>query len=157
LLIALTAFLGSQTDKIAFTSAETIPLNITQAEKAVALSFNAVALAQKAGANVTELTTELNQVAALLAQAENAYRNGDKIGAINTANTVSTVALNIESVAAQTKVEASKTRQDEFTLVVSLSVTAEIILFVVLFIVWRRLKRNHIKNISRMKPEAISS
>jgi len=157
LLIALTAFFASQIYKTSCASAETVPSNITQAEKAVALSFNAVDLAQKSGANVTELTTQLNEAVSLLAQAENAYRNGDNITAVNTANAIIPIASKIESTAIEIKTEASRTRQNSLTMVISLSITAEIVLILVLFTIWRRLRQNHIKEISRMKPEAIGS
>ena len=47
------------------------------ANNSVNLAFNLVLKAEKAGANVKALLTQLNVAANLIAQAENAYRSGD--------------------------------------------------------------------------------
>jgi len=60
-----------------FAQADQTSSKLQTANTAVGRAFNAVLDAEKAGANVTDLLSQLNVAAGILAQAENLYRTGD--------------------------------------------------------------------------------
>jgi len=63
--------------RVSASSEETAALAITEAEETVASAYEAVLEAEKAGANVTDLLSVLNEAGMLLSKAHLAYAMGD--------------------------------------------------------------------------------
>ena len=152
LLVLFLVFIVSSSS---FTAAqeETGLEDIIRAQNALMGCFDATKAAEAAGADVTNLLTRLNKACDLLAQAENAFRSGDfnlasskAKAAVPIAEKVSSDARNLESVAL---VNAKNT----FWLTTTFSITSLAVFIFILFFVWRRFKRNYIKNLSSKKPE----
>jgi hypothetical protein len=125
------------------------------ANTAVNQAFNAVLDAEKAGANVTDLLAQINTAQGILAQAENLYRNGDS-------NTVSTQADNVLAITRQVTNEAQDAKQtaivasqSTFWSTITLTAIGVFVFVLVLFLVWRRFKRNYIESLSEAKPEVV--
>ena len=77
-------------------------------------AFNAVLDAEKAGANVTDLLTQLNTAQGLLAQAENSYRTGDTNTATTQAESVLPIAQQVTAAAQDAKQSAIVSEQNAF-------------------------------------------
>jgi CHASE3 domain sensor protein len=118
-------------------------------------AFNAVLDAEKAGANVTDLLTQLNTAQGLLAQAE----NSDRTGVINTAATqadsVLPIAQQVTNEAQDAKQTAIVSSQNAFWSPITLTVIGVFIFVLVLFLVWRLFKRYYIERLSEAKPEVV--
>ena len=122
---------------------------------AVSQAFNAVSDAEKAGVNVTGLVNRLNGAADLLAQAEIAYNNGDLAGTSAKADSVLPIAQEVGSSAQAAESTASANAQFGFWLAFGIFVGGSIVFVSVLFVVWRRFKKNYYKNLVDTKPEVI--
>ena len=127
------------------------------ANTSVEQAFNAVLSAEKAGASVTSLLNQLNVAEDLLAQADNAYRTGDSSLAAAKADAVIPIAQQVTSSALTAKDSASASAQTSFWSTIALAVVGSVVLVLALFLVWRRLKRNYIKNLSEAKPELVNN
>jgi Na+/H+ antiporter NhaC len=66
------------------------------------------------------------------------------------------IAQQVISAAQNAKQTAQVTAQNSFYATIAFTVIGSIIFVFVLFMVWRRLKRNYIKNLSEAKPELVS-
>jgi predicted PurR-regulated permease PerM len=130
--------------------------NLQAANTAVNQAFNAVSDAEKAGANVTNLLTQLNSATGILAQAENSYRTGDFNTAATQADSVIPIAQQVTTAAQNAKQTASVSSQNGFRYSISLTLISAFVFVLVLFLVWRRLRRGYIKNLYEGKPELIS-
>src|SRR5665647_153111 len=80
-----------------------------------------------------------------LAQADNSLRTGDF-------NTVSTQAESVLPIAQQITLDA----QNVFWFTIAFTVIATFVFVLVLFLVWRWVKRSYIKNLSESKPEVVN-
>jgi CHASE3 domain sensor protein len=136
---------------------DTTTSKLLAANTAVNQAFNAVLDAEKAGANVTDLLAQLNTAQGILAQADNSYRVGDT-------NTATTQATSVISIAQQVTLDAQNTNQtaivssqNGFWSTIALTVIGVFVFVLVLFLVWRRFRRNYIERLSGAKPELVSS
>jgi len=124
---------------------------------AVGRAFSAVLDAEKAGANVTSLLSQLNDAADQLAQAENAYRTGDSAVASNKADAALSIALQVTFDAQTAKQTALVSTQNAFWLTIAFTAVGIIMFLEILFLAWVWFKRNYIKNLSEAKPELVSN
>jgi hypothetical protein len=120
-------------------------------------AFNAVLEAEKAGANVTSLVTELSNLASLLDIAENAYRIGEQNTVIAAVESVVPLANSLVVSANNAKGIAQDASQAAFWSSITYSVIGIAVFAVVLFIVWCFIKNSYIKGIKNAEPRVISN
>ncbi len=125
------------------------------ANTALNQAFNAVFDAEKAGANVTDLLAQINTAQGILAQAENSNRTGDYDTAATQADTVLPIAQQVTLDAQNAKQTAIVSSQNAFWSTITLTAIGVFIFVFVLFLVWRRFKRNYIESLSEAKPEVV--
>jgi hypothetical protein len=136
--------------------ADQVPPKVAEADIAVGQAFNAVLHAEQAGANVTSLLAQLNDAAALLAQAEMASRNGDANAAADNATGALSIASEVKAEAVDAKASALVAGTNALWFTTVFSVVGATALVLALFLVWRRLKHGYFKNSLESKPEATS-
>ena len=136
-------------------SAQTSQLTVyLQADNtAVNQAFSAVLAAEKAGANVTSLLSQLNVVAGNLAQAENSYRSGNYSAAAIQADNVLPTAQQITTAAQYAKQAAIGSGQNTFWSTIAFTLIGISIFVVVLSLVWRWFRRRYFNNLFQSKPK----
>ena len=127
------------------------------ANNAVNQAFNTVLDAEKAGANVTGLLSQLNVAGGILAQAENAYRTGDSGTAATKADSVLPIAQQVMTAAQSARQTAATLGQNAFWETIAFTAVGSVVFVYVLFLVWRRVKLRYIKNLCEAKPELVSN
>ena len=140
-------------DHYVFAQIDQTTSKIAAANTAIDGAFNAVLDAEKAGANVTSLLTQLNVAESDLAQAENAYRTGDSNTAAAQADSVLPIAQEVTTAAQNAKQTALVSGQNAFWSTIAFTVIGVFVFVLVLFLVWRWFKRSYIKSLSEAKPE----
>ena len=125
------------------------------ADTAANQAFNAVLVAEKAGANVTGLLVHLNVAQGILAQAENSYRSGDFSTAATQADSVLPIAQQVTNEAQGAKQSALVSERNGLWSTIALTVVGVFVFVLILFLVWRRFKRNYIERLSEAKPELV--
>lgn len=130
---------------------------IHAAETASMQAFNSILNAEKAGANVTGLISQLNDAEGILAQAENSYRTGDYSTAATQADSILPLAQQVTLEAQHAKQTAIDSSQNALWSTITLTVTGVLVFVLSLFLVWRRFKRIYIKRLSEAKPELNST
>lgn len=128
-----------------FATAQTSGLNA--ANTVVDQAFNTLYSAEKAGANVTSLLNRLNNAAALLAEAENMFRNGD----INSADAKTDEAV---SIARQIVGEAQylkETAETSSFSTLAITIIGIAVSILALFIVWHLFKGRYIRSNANFK------
>jgi hypothetical protein len=129
---------------------------LIETEKVVAKAFSAVLGAEKAGANVTSILTQLSDAADRLAQAENSYRSGNLSSLnVNVANIFS-IATEITEEAQNLEETASVSVQSQAWSMLAFTVFGITLFLLTLFAVWHWLRRSYIKNLSNANPEVFS-
>jgi hypothetical protein len=123
------------------------------ANLAIEGAFNSVLDAEKAGANVTNLLSQLNYAVNLMAQAENAFRVGDNNTAVNDADAVIPITQKVTSSAQTLKQSATVNSQNAFWYTIVFTFTASLVFMLVVFLVWRWFKRRYIYGLLPAKPE----
>ena len=139
---------GAQTDQTT--------LKLQAANSAVEQAFIAVLDAEKAGANVTDLLSQLNYAEGKLAQAENSYRTGHFNIAAVQADNVRPIAQQVTTAAQSAKQTALDSGQITFWSSITSTVVGVFVFVLVLFVVWSWFKRSYIKSLSDAKPEVVS-
>ena len=124
---------------------------------AVNQAFNAVLDAEKAGANVTDLLAQINIAQEILAQAENLYRTGNTNSSAVQADSVLPITQQVTLDAQSAKQNAIISTQNAFWTTIALTIVGIIVFILVLFLVWRRVKRNYVERLSDAKPELVSN
>jgi predicted PurR-regulated permease PerM len=131
--------------------------SIQTANNSINRAYANILAAEKSGANITQLITNLNVAAELLAQAENAYQSGNL-------NSVNSNADNARLIANQVNGEAVTIRNTtignsagQFTLTIIISITAALLYLIALLLIWRRFKRRYNKRLLSMKPEVVKN
>ena len=138
---------AAQTDQ---TAIELQSVNI-----AVGKAFNAVLDAEKVGANVTSLLTQLNDANNQLAQAENAYRTGDITAASNKADAALSIALKVTKAAQNTQESTKVSIQTADNSTLAFSVGGAVVFVIVLILVWLWFKQRYTNSLSDKRPEVI--
>jgi hypothetical protein len=123
------------------------------ANTAVNEAFTAILEAQKVGANVTDLLSQLNYADSVLASAENSYRAGDLIGAGNQADSVIPLAQQVTSLAQSAEQAALVSGENAFLETIALTIFGSFVFVLVLFFVWRRFKHRYVENLSDSESE----
>jgi uncharacterized membrane protein len=136
-----------------FAQSDTVSSKIQNASNALDQAFSAVLDAEKAGANVTDLLTQLNVAANSLAQAENSYRTGDLASAIYHADNVLPVTSYILEAAQTAEQNALTSGQASIWATIAFTVMCASVFLLILFLVWSVFNRRYIANLSHAKPE----
>jgi hypothetical protein len=150
LLIFSICFLGLNT---AFAQTNQADSKLQAVNNSVNQAFNAVLDAEKAGANVTDLLSQLNNAANILAGAENSYRAGDITATIAKANSLLPIAQEITNNAQVLKQSAIVNGQNNFWSTIIFTIVIAVVFVLVLFFIWRWFKRNYMNRLSESKPE----
>jgi hypothetical protein len=150
MLILSVCFIGLNSAIAQTTQADS---KLRAANTSVNQAFNAVLDAEKAGANVTDLLSQLNTVANLLAEAENSYKAGDINASIAKANSLLPITQEITNKAQTLKNSAIVDTQNNFWFMILITVDVAVVFVLVLFFIWRWFKRNYMKRLSEAKPE----
>jgi CHASE3 domain sensor protein len=127
----------------AFAQTDQTASKLQVANSAVEQAFNAVLDAEKSGANVNGSLSQLNVAESDLANAEISYRNGDYNTAAALADSVLPIAQQVTASAQDAKQTALVSSQNAFLSTIALTVIGAIVLVLVLFLVWRRLKQSY--------------
>ena len=143
-------------ERYVFAQTDQTASKLQAANTAVEQAFNAVLDTEKAGANVTDLLAQLNNAAGILAQAENSYRTGDSNTAAAQADSVLPIAQEVTTSAQEAKQTALVSGQNAFWSTIAFTVIGAFVFVLVLFLVWRWVKRIYINNLSQAKPEVNS-
>ncbi len=127
------------------------------ANNSVNLAFDLVLKAEKAGANVKALLTQLNVAANLIAQAENSYRSGDT--SIIDSNTDQAVAIARQVTAQATTLEKSATEAQQNARLTSvlLAVLGSVIFILSLILIWGFFKSHYLNRVLESKPEVVDN
>ena len=126
---------------------------LSGAENALASCYVAVADAERAGANASDLTFRLNLAGELLAKAYNAYRLGEYDAAYSYASNCSSSISEIVSNATDLKQKAETAYDNRLFYTAAVSILALSLLFVLSLFGWRFLKEQYLKRVLGMKPE----
>jgi hypothetical protein len=150
ILILSICFLGLNT---AFAQTNQANSKLQVANQSVNQAFNAVLDAEKAGANVTDLLSQLNNATNILAGAENSYRAGDINATIAKANSLLPITQEITINAQFLKHSATVNGQNNFWSTIIFTIVIAVVFVLVLFFIWCRFKRKYINRLSESKPE----
>ena len=143
-------------ERYVFAQTDQAESKLQAANTAVGQAFNVVLDAEKAGANVTGLLSQLNVAEGDLAKAENSYRTGDSNTAAAQADNVLPIAQEVTTAAQNAKQTAIVNGQNTFWYTIAFTVIGAFVFVLALFLVWRRFKRRYINNLSQAKPEVNS-
>jgi len=131
--------------------------SIEAANSSINQAFTNVLAAEKAGGNITQLLTELNNAGQLLAAADNAYRSGNLTSVTSNAENASLIADQVNSNALSLLNASIGKSQNNFWLTLVFSIDGAFVFVVVLFLVWRRFKRNYRMKLLGLKPKVVKN
>jgi hypothetical protein len=140
-----------------FAQSDQASLKLQAANIAVGQAFDAVLVAERAGANVTGLLTQLDFAGSVLARAENSYRSGDLDAAAVQADRVLPIAQAVTISAQGATQTASVSGTNSFWLTIAFTVIGGSVFVLALFLVWGRFKRGYLKKLFGSKPEVIEN
>jgi len=138
---------------LAFAATNNGNTSIQAANSSINQAFQNVLAAEKDGANVTRLLTNLNNAGELLTKAENAYHMGDLNSTSSNANNALLIATEVNTAALTLKNTSAIQSQNNFRYTIIFSASAASIYVVILFIVWRRFRQGYNKKLLSLKPE----
>lgn len=130
--------------------------SIMDAEASIRQAFEAVLEAERAHANVSDLTGELHEAGLFLSEAEIALTQNNLSAATLKADVSASLAQNVEVDALTVKESALANAQRVLGTTLLFSVIGSVLFLIGLMFVWGRVKRSYIKELSRMKPEVTS-
>ena len=157
LLVILAFSVGFLSVQQAIAQTDQATSKLQAANDSVNLAFNAVLDAEKAGANVTDLLAQINIAQEILAQAENLYRTGNTNSSAVQADSVLPITQQVTLDAQNAKQNAIVSTQNAFWSTIVLTIVGIFVFVLVLFLVWRRFKRNYVERLSDAKPELVSN
>jgi len=131
-------------------------MSIQVADEAVSSAFEAVLIAEDAGANVSTLILRLNKSASLLAEAKNLFRTDDYVEAAALADHIVELAHNVEDEASTLGGLASSERESFLKLSLISSIIGISAFLFFMLILWRRFKRAYIQKSLKLRPEVAS-
>jgi hypothetical protein len=126
------------------------------AETSLRQAFEAVLDAERAHANVSELTTKLHEAGLLLSEAEMALTQNNLGEATLKADLAIVLAQNVEVDAVTVKELALANAQRVLGTTLLFSVIGSVLFLIGLMLVWIRVKRSYLQELSQMKPEVTS-
>ena len=127
------------------------------ADGTVASAYTATLRAEKAGANVSDLLTRLDEAGKFLAQAHMAYRSGDFDGAILAANLARGIGEEVQNAADSLEVLARGESQQRLLFTFTGSIASVVLIVLGSFFGWRVFKRRYYERVLKMKPEVASN
>ena len=130
---------------------------ITNADDALKLAFKRVLDAEEAGANVSSLTSDLNEAGESLAEADVAYRNGNLTGAAGLADSCSALAGTVSVEALALKDSALTDSQQAFESTFIFSTGGAAVFVEALILSWFLFKRARARKLLGMKSEVASN
>src|SRR4030042_530294 len=132
-------------------------LAANDADGTVASAYTATLKAEKAGANVSDLLTRLDEAGEFLAQAHMAYRSGDFDGAILAANLARSIGEEVQNAADSLEVLARGESQQRLFFTFTGSIASIVLIVLGSFWGWRVFKRRYYERVLKMKPEVASN
>jgi len=128
-------------------------LKISEADSALKIAFKGVWEAERVGANVSGLVSDLKIAENFLAEAEIAYAHGDLNGTISKAGQCIVIANGVLNDAITLNNSASADMWRIFWLNLTFSSVGAIVFVIFLILIWDRFKRSYLKKMMKMKPE----
>ena len=145
LLLILFLFIGSLSfPSLAFAQGDTAAADIASARQLLTTCFDSARQAENSGANISSLTSVLNEAGDLLSRSELAYSQGDFYTAQNLASECSQRLDNLASEADALRSNAVQQRSFDFWVSISGSVAGTISVIVAGFMVWRVIKKRYV-------------
>jgi competence protein ComGC len=141
LLLAVSTILLLITPSVVSAQRNVTESAISAAQSKLLSCFEAAKLAEKAGANISQLTAPLNNAGLLLSQAELAYSNGDFEVAQNLTVQCQSVLSNFISNATALQTSATQNRNTDFLWNIVGSAGGTVVVLVGSALVWLLLKR----------------
>lgn len=132
---------------------DNVSIKIQEAKTAFNAALNAVLDAEQAGANITDLIVQLNFAVNNLSKAENNYRIGDYTTAVSQAESVVLSAQEVSAAAQNAKEDAIISVKNAFWSKTVFTLIGSVVFVLLLFLVWRQLKKRYIDNVFQAKPE----
>jgi hypothetical protein len=126
------------------------------ADNALNIAFNEILDAEKAGANVTELLSQFNCAAEILAQAGMDYRKGNFSDLESRVDSVLPIAQQITVSAQSLKQAAPASSQNSFWSLIAFTVVGIVVFLAVLYMSWRWTKQRYVKGLLNRKPEVVN-
>jgi hypothetical protein len=127
--------------------------SITAADTAINQAFTATLDAEKTGQDITSLLNQLNNASELLANAQNAFRSGNKAQIVSDTNQAIQIANTVKTQAAELKSEGIAKSQNTLIETAAFSLIGITLLSIALFYGWRFFKKSYIKRMLTWKPE----
>lgn len=128
-------------------------LKISEANSALKIAFKSVWEAERVGANVSGLVSDLKIAGNFLAEAEIAYAHGDLNGTLSNAGRCIAIANSVWNDATTLNNSASADLWRIFWLTLTFSSVGAIVFVIFLIQIWGWFKRLYFKKIMKMKPE----
>jgi len=129
---------------------------IDMAEAAVVSAYEAVLDAERAGANISGLLSQLNVAGEYLANAHVWYELGDYDNATLFADHCYGIGREVRNEAVEKKNEAYSLWVNDLVVKMTGSIIGVVIIVFLTFLGWRAFKRRYHKRILGMKPEVVS-
>jgi hypothetical protein len=142
---------------VSATNGDVVPLEVAEAEEALASAYEAVLQADEAGANVSGLLDKLNVGSEYLVEAYVWVHLGDSENTSHFAGLCYDVALDVQSDAVEAIDEAKSSGMKESVVVMLGSVVGVILVVGLCFVGWRVFKRHYHKKVLGLRPEVIGS
>jgi len=152
-IVALTLVLAMRLNVCSALDQPEAQAAVANADGGLASAYGAVAEAEQAGGNVTQLVASLRVAGGLLDDAHDAYRIGDYDRAYSSASNCSSEALGIASQAASLKGQAAQASSNALFFTVALSSVVLSVFFVLSLLGWRFLKNRYEKRVLGLRPE----
>jgi len=131
------------------------PLEVAEAEEALASAYEAVLQADEAGADVSGLLDKLNVGSEYLVEAYIWVPLGDSENISHFAGLCYDIALDVHSDAVEAIDEARNSEMNEFVLVMLGSVAGVILVVVLCSVGWHIFKKRYYKKVLGLKPEVV--
>lgn len=130
--------------------------NVKEADLAIQSAFAEVLAVEKAGGKVSWLLVELNDAAALLVEAENAYLAGDLNTAVANADQARSIAQQVQSNASSLSDGQLVKSQFAFWLTLAGSIVGVVAFSMILLLAWKRFSRSYLKKMSNLRTEVVN-
>lgn len=131
-----------------FAQSDQAYLKLESANIAFKEAFNAIYDAKTAGANVTNLTEQLNNGADLLMQAKYSYLQSDFDAVIIKSEGVILLVDQVNTAAQNAKLFAYNSSQSALWLIRGISIVGSIVFVIVLLLLWTWFKQRYVKKMS---------
>jgi hypothetical protein len=127
------------------------------ADGTLASAYTAVLKAEEAGADVSNLLTQLDEAGGVLAHAHMAYRSGDFDEALRFANLAKSAGEEVKNAADTLEVLARGENQQRLLFTSIGSIAGVVLIVLGSFLGWRVFKRRYYRQVLKMKPEVASN